>query len=98
MDDKEIFNDFSSILELDKKKRKNKTLGIVLISFSLVTSTLGIIELSGGKGEISDSIGGTFLGAGIISGGVSIPLFNSSRKKKKKRDRLVKKYKMTSNI
>ncbi|TXD52055.1 MULTISPECIES: hypothetical protein [unclassified Polaribacter] len=92
LDNPKVYNDFNLILKLEKKRRNNKTLGIVLTSFSIVSTTLGIFVFSQGKGTITNSIGGAFLGAGIVSGCISIPLFNSSKNKRKQRDLLIRKY------
>ncbi|WP_439131896.1 hypothetical protein, partial [Polaribacter sp.] len=80
LDNPKVYNDFNSILKLEKIRRNHKTLGIVLTSFSMVSTTLGIIAFSQGKGAITNSIDGAFLGAGIVSGGISIPIFSSSKK------------------
>ncbi len=92
-----IQTDFSRILKLNGKKKSNKTFGIILGSVSVLTSSLGIVALStkkeGGMGKaIVDTFGGISLGIGVISGGFSIKLFNSSKKRKKERDKLIEFY------
>lgn len=97
INNQKIYNDFSKILKLDKRKRKNRAFGIASASFSILSTTLGIVTLSKknkkelGK-SINNGIGGMFLGVGIVSGGFSIRLFNSSKKRQKERDKLIKKY------
>ena len=98
LNDNKIQTDFSSILRLNRKKKSNKTFGIILGSVSVLTSSLGIIALSTKKNDgmgkvIADTFGGISLGIGVISGGFSIKLFNSSKKRKKERDKLIKFYK-----
>ena len=98
LNDNKIYTDFSEILKLNNKRKSNKTFGIVLSSVSLLTTSFGILALSSKKDDgmgkaIVDTIGGISLGVGVISGGVSIKLFNSSQKRKKERDKLIKLYK-----
>jgi hypothetical protein len=89
--------DFSTILEKERKRRTNKTVGIILTSIGALSTSFGILILSNksenGEGRaIQEAVGGMFVGAGIISGGISIPLFNSAKKKRKERDKLIEKY------
>lgn len=93
----EIQTDFSTILEVDRKRKINKTFGIILSAFSVLTSSYGIYALSSDSGNgtgnaIADIIGGTSLGLGVISGGFSVKLFKSSKKRKKERDKFMKIY------
>ena len=97
LNDNKIQTDFSSILIMNRKKKSNKTIGIILGSVSVLTSSIGIIALSAKKEEgmekaIVDTFGGISLGIGVISGGISIKLFNSSKKRKKERDKLIEFY------
>lgn len=85
-----------TILEKDKKRRTNKAVGIVLTSLSALTTTFGIMVISGYKNDqegVGQSIGTMFVVAGAIELGVSIPLFISSKKKKKERNKLIEYYK-----
>ncbi|MGB2476247.1 MAG: hypothetical protein ACPIB2_06110, partial [Flavobacteriaceae bacterium] len=95
LNDNKIYTDFSKILKLNNKRKSNKTFGIVLGSVSLLTTSFGILALSAKKDDgmgkaIVDTIGGISLGVGVIFGGVSIKLFNSSKKKKKRKGQINK--------
>tara|TARA_B110000285_G_C14531474_1_gene340980 strand:+ start:65 stop:478 length:414 start_codon:yes stop_codon:yes gene_type:complete len=95
LNDNKIYTDFFEILKLNNKGKSNKTFGIVLGSVALLTTSFGILALSAKKDDgmgkaIVDTIGGFSLGVEVISGGVSIKLFNSSRKRE--RDKLIKLY------
>lgn len=89
--------DLSTILKKERKRRTNKTVGIILTTIGTLSTSFGVLILSNrsenGEGRaIQETVGGMFVGAGIVSGGVSIPLFISAKKKRKERDRLIKKY------
>ena len=86
-----IQKDLNEILNLEKKRKTNKTFGIILATLSLATITAGIIEVSG-KNDLNQTLGTVGIVAGIIEGGISIPLWNASKKKKKERDKLLKKF------
>jgi len=96
--DVNIQNDLNEILFLDKKRRRNKRTGIILTSLSILTTSFGIIALTHDKANdgtgraYQELIGGMSLGLGIVSGGITIPIFNSAKKKKKERDKLIEKY------
>ncbi|MEN8123281.1 MAG: hypothetical protein ABFS35_23290 [Bacteroidota bacterium] len=91
--------DLNSILRLDKKRKTNNTFGIILVSAAALSIIGGIgaknsvdtgdvltDQLYGGAGVVAASlIGGIF-------GGVSIPFWNSSKKRKNERDRLIRIY------
>jgi len=89
-------NNFSEILKLDRKRKKNKTIGYVFSSLGLLTATGGILLLTNIKsnpnndmdeaGAYQALIGGFFTSIGVIEIGVSIPLFISSKKRKKERN------------
>jgi len=93
-----IQNDLNEILFLDKKRRRNKRTGIILTSLSVLTTTFGIFALTHDKANdgtgraYQELIGGMSLGIGIASGGITIPIFNSAKKRKKERDKLIGKY------
>jgi len=92
-----IQTDFSGILKLNRKRKSNKTFGIILGSVAVLATSFGILALSAknedGMGKaILDTIGGISLGIGVISGGFSIKLFSSSKKRKKERDKLIMLY------
>ena len=85
-----------TILEKDKKRRTNKTVGIILTSLSALTTTFGIMVISNSKNDqegVGQSIGTMFVVAGAIELGISIPLFISSKKRKKERNKLIEYYK-----
>jgi len=89
--------DFNAILNKDKKMQKNKTTGIILTSISVLSTSFGILILSrksaNGEGKAFNQIfGGLFIGSGVINAGISISLFNSSKKRKKERNALIKIY------
>ena len=86
-----IQKDLNEILNLEKKRKTNKTFGIILATLSLATLTAGIIEISG-KNDLNQTLGTVGIVAGIIEGGISIPLWNASKKKKKERDKLFKNF------
>ena len=91
-------NDLNKILILEKKRRKNKRTGIILTSLSVLTTAYGIIALSYDKSNdgtgraIQETIGGISLGLGVVSAGISIPIFKSSKKRKNERDKLIEKF------
>ena len=84
-----IENDLNKILNLDRKRKKNKTVGIILTSVSVTSFILGGALLSKDNG-ITDVFGGIMIAGGAVSGGISIPFWNSSNKRKKERDELIK--------
>ena len=86
-----IQTDFSNILRLNRKKKSNKTFGIILGSVSILTSSLGIIALSAKKEDgmgkaIVDTFGGISLGIGVISGGFFYKNYLTLQKKGKKKE------------
>ena len=83
-----IKNDLNKILNLDRKRRKNKTVGIILTSASVTSFILGGTLLSKDNG-ITDVFGGIMIAGGAVYGGISIPFWNSSKKRKKERDELI---------
>jgi len=91
LNDLNIQKDLNEILNLEKKRKTNKTFGIILTTLSLVTITAGIIDVSG-KNDMNQAFGTVGIVAGIIEGGISIPLWNASKKRKKERDELLKKF------
>ena len=86
-----------AILKKDRRMRKNKTAGIILTSLSVLSTSFGILILSRknvtGEGEaFNELFGGMFIGGGVLGGGISIPLFNSSKRRRKERNKLIKFY------
>jgi hypothetical protein len=91
LNDFNIQKDLNEILNLERKRKTNKTFGIILTTLSLATITAGIIEVSK-KNDLNQTLGTVGIVAGIIEGGISIPLWKSSKKRKKERDELLKKF------
>ena len=85
-------NNVFEILKNDRKGKKNKTLGFIIGGLGLLTSTGGILILTGGdeNGSLQRTImGNGTIVLGALEMGVSIPLFCSSKKRKKERDKLI---------
>lgn len=95
-------NKFAEILTLDRKRKKNKTIGYVFSSLGLLTAAGGILHLTNIKNYPNDPnntndhtgayqalFGGIITAIGVIEIGVSIPLFISSKKRKKERNQLI---------
>jgi predicted nucleic acid-binding Zn ribbon protein len=92
-------NDFLEILEKERKRKKNKTVGYVFSSLGLLTVTGGILMIANIKanpnndmdesGAYQALIGGFITAIGAIEIGVSIPLFISSKKRNKERNELI---------
>jgi hypothetical protein len=90
------YNNFAEILKLDRKRKRNKTIGYVFSSLGLVTATGGILLLNNIKsnpnndmdeaGAYQGLIGSFLTSIGVIEIGVSIPLFISSKKRKQERN------------
>ncbi len=85
-----------TILLKDKKRRTNKTFGIVLTSLSALTTTFGAIVFANSRDDeegVAQSIGTMFVAIGAIELGISIPLFISSSKRKNERNKIIENYK-----
>ncbi|TCI92138.1 hypothetical protein [Tenacibaculum sp. M341] len=83
--DETIRKDLNRILTLETKRKTNKTLGIIFTAASAVSFLSGCAVVSEGNGS-SDIFGGLLITSGIVSGGVSIPFWVSSRHRKLERD------------
>lgn len=92
--------DFLEIIEKEQKRKKNKKSGYVFGSLGVLTITSGILVLS--KVDHNDTqdnlseadslltvLGGFVTAVGAIELGISIPLFVSSKKRKKERNALI---------
>jgi hypothetical protein len=94
----QLTNDFREILRADRKRKVNKTVGIIFTSLSAISLGLGTavlatpVESEGHAKAYQDVIGGFLIGTGAIEGGIGIPLLFVSKKRKKKRDRLIQEY------
>ena len=85
--------ELQNILELDQKRKKNNTWGIVLSGLGLLTTAYGTTAFTGERvNPYSVIAGGALIGIGLIEMGVSIPLFKSSKKRKRERDKIIEKY------
>lgn len=97
--DDQLTNDFRNILRADRKRKSNKTVGIILTSLSAISLGLGTaiiatpVESDGHEKAFRNLIGGFFIGTGAIEGGIGIPLLFVSKKRKRERDLLIKEYK-----
>ena len=99
LENKNNGNDFLEILKKERQRKTNKTIGYVFSSLGLLTTTGGILILSNIKsnpnndmdesGAYQALIGGFITAIGVIEIGVSIPLFNSSKKRNKERNQLI---------
>ncbi|MDV7187916.1 hypothetical protein R3X25_11545 [Lutibacter sp. TH_r2] len=94
--EQKVINDWNLILDKDWKRKKTKTAGIVFTSLSILSTAFGAKLISDNKNSeegVGHSIGVMFVTGGVISAGISVPLFISSSKRKKERDKLIKLYK-----
>ena len=82
---------FRDILENDRKYKTNKTAGFVLGGLGLASTIGGILIMDNGNGNgLSRTIvgGGTTV-LGLTGMGISIPLFTTSNKRRKERDKMI---------
>lgn len=89
--DLKVQKDLNQILSLDKKRKTNKTLGIVFTSAAVVSLVTGSVLLNK-EHPISDVVGGIIITGGVMYGGASIPFWVASKKRKKERDKLLELY------
>ncbi len=94
LDNLDIQKDLNTILVLDRKRKTNKTVAIVLTSIAASGIVLGGIVIANGTNSegsaISSVVGGLTMAGGAIYGGISIPFWSAAKKRKKERDALVK--------
>lgn len=86
-----VQKDLNQLLLLDKKRKTNKTLGIVFCSSAVVSLAAGSILLNK-EHPTADVVGGIMLAGGLMYGGVSIPFWVASKKRKNERDKLLELY------
>jgi hypothetical protein len=97
--DENLTNDFRDILRANRKRKSNKTVGIILSSLSAVSLGFGIglianpVESTGHENAFRGLIGSFAIVTGTIEGGIGIPLLFVSNKRKRERDLLIKEYK-----
>lgn len=85
-----VQKNLNEILILDKKRKTNKNIAIVISSIAVSGILLGTAIYSSEKGVINEVLGGTLIGGGVVYGAISIPFWTSSKKRKKERDKLIK--------
>ncbi|MFY0629601.1 MAG: hypothetical protein JXR05_04415 [Flavobacteriaceae bacterium] len=95
LNDITIQKSLNEILKLDRKRKTNKTLGIVFTSISAIGIITGLLMVSSGNTlegghDFATPIGGIMIAGGVAYGGISIPFWISSNKRKKERDKLMK--------
>jgi len=90
-----LTKDLREILRKERKRKSNKTSGIILTSLSAISLGLGTailatpVDSEGHEKAFRDVIGGFFIGTGAIEGGIGIPLLFVSKKRRKERDLLI---------
>ena len=90
LEDNQIQQDLNQILTLDKKRKSNKVWAIVFSSVAVASAIAGSVALD--KDEpLTYFPGGVLLLGGVVYGGVSVPFWISSHKRKKERDVLIEK-------
>lgn len=95
---KQLNNDLDKILSLERKRKSNKTSGIILTSLSAFSLGLGTaiiatpVDSDGHEMAFRNLAGGIFIASGAIEGGIGIPLLFVSKRKRKQRDLLLSKY------
>lgn len=88
LSDVAVKDNLNKILKLDRKRKTNKTVGIILTSASVTSFILGGALLKKDNG-LTDILGGVMIAGGAVSGGISIPFWTASKKRKKERDKLI---------
>lgn len=97
--DNKVTKDFRNILRADRKRKSNKTVGIIFSSLSAISLGLGTailatpVESEGHENAFRGLIGSFAIVTGAIEGGIGIPLLFVSKKRKSERDLLIKEYK-----
>lgn len=101
LENEQIFDDLNFILKKEKIRKKKKVAGLILASLSILSITGGILIATQSDKEPDNVhlneaaayrglIGSFFIATGVIEGGISIPIFISSKRKKKERDEAIK--------
>lgn len=96
LDDQSKYLNLIHLLKAERKRKKNKCVGIILTSFSALSTLYGTRIISNAKGgdaePFGNIIGGVFIGFGVVNAGISVPLFIAANKHKKERNRLISLY------
>lgn len=88
--DSDSETDFLKILKADRKRKKNKTFGIVIGGLGVLTTAFGVTILAReDTNPYSHVIGGFITGIGVAEMGISIPIFRTSKKRKGERDKII---------
>ena len=86
----------NQILKKEHQRKANKTTAIVfssLSAFYLATGTYFLLKpATGEEAGINPTIGGILISGGVIMGGISVPFWIISNKRKKQRDKLLQAY------
>lgn len=90
LSDISIQKDLKKILCLDRKRKNNQVVAIVITSFAAVGIVSGAVLASGDNTIIGEVVGGSVILGGVIYGGISIPFWTASSRRKQERDRLLK--------
>ena len=77
-----------NVLNLNRKRKTNKTVAIVFTSIAASSLLLGGVLVSKNNG-LADLFGGIMITSGVVYGGISIPFWIASNKRKKERDKLI---------
>ena len=77
-----------NVLNLNRKRKTNKTVAIVFTSIAASSLLLGGALVSKNNG-LADLFGGIMITSGVVYGGISIPFWIASNKRKKERDKLI---------
>ncbi len=92
-----VQTDLNKILKLDRKRRTNKILAIVFTSSAAICVGAGAKLIYDGNrndegyGFISEFLGGVLMAGGtVFYGGISVPFWVATNKRKQERDRLIK--------
>ena len=81
----------NEIITLERERKKKKKKGIIFLSASVLFIASGIIASSSEK-DLVEAGGIANIVTGGIVGGISIGMFSSSKKKEKKRDKLIRSF------
>ncbi|CAL2095126.1 hypothetical protein [Tenacibaculum sp. 190524A02b] len=90
LNDLSIQKDLKKILCLDRKRKTNQVVAIVITSFAALGIVSGTVLASGDNTIIGEVVGGSVILGGVIYGGISIPFWTASSRRKRERDRLIK--------